>query len=311
MLALLTAACNSNDDNPPVPLQYRISWIHSEDSYQLYEYDNEGRIAKWEYNEPGPDLTVSCSSSFTYPADGTSIAIVAEETRGDMALDFNETLHLNADGTASRAEGTVLLKRGDSLMRKNYTAAFEYNHLHQLTEIEITEKRVDTATGSEETYPLEWAISLEWSENNLTGYSEYTDPEYPAVTKAYTYFGGAVPYHMPVVQGPILRAYYLPLQYQGILIPRPPSRLCILLQRRCLSQQFLCGKLLYNAGRQGDRIHHRLGHQEKQQSLERPQPLTLIIRRGRSVWRATIAAEESCSPGRTNVSGIPEQSSEP
>ncbi len=217
MLALLTAACNSNDDNPPVPLQYRISWIHSEDSYQLYEYDNEGRIAKWEYNEPGPDLTVSCSSSFTYPADGTSIAIVAEETRGDMALDFNETLHLNADGTASRAEGTVLLKRGDSLMRKNYTAAFEYNHLHQLTEIEITEKRVDTATGSEETYPLEWAISLEWSENNLTGYSEYTDPEYPAVTKAYTYFGGAVPYHMPVVQGPILRAYYLPLQYQGIL----------------------------------------------------------------------------------------------
>ena len=67
MLALLTAACNSNDDNPPVPLQYRISWIHSEDSYQLYEYDNEGRIAKWEYNEPGPDLTVSCSSSFTYP----------------------------------------------------------------------------------------------------------------------------------------------------------------------------------------------------------------------------------------------------
>ena len=41
MLALLTAACNSNDDNPPVPLQYRISWIHSEDSYQLYEYDNE------------------------------------------------------------------------------------------------------------------------------------------------------------------------------------------------------------------------------------------------------------------------------
>ena len=56
--------------------------------------------------------------------------------------------------------------------------------------------------------PLEYRIS--WI-------PEFSNPEHPIINRTFTYFGGEFAHNMPVVQGSILRPYYLPLQYQGIL----------------------------------------------------------------------------------------------
>ncbi|MDE6693467.1 MAG: hypothetical protein K2K05_08795, partial [Muribaculaceae bacterium] len=89
-----------------------------------------------------------------------------------------------------------------------------YNSSQQLTKIDIAEKRTNE-TGWEEPNALKWSVDLEWTDGNLTKYSEYTNPEHPMVAISYYYFGGSVIEYIPVLQ-PILRHFYLPLQYQGI-----------------------------------------------------------------------------------------------
>lgn len=213
-IAMLTVSCHEKEDAPSLSKQYHIRWITTDNSAQIFEYDNSELLSQWELQE---DQSVLYKSSYTYPSDGDKrIAIVAEERRSDDDVWlFNENLFLNPDGTAIRAVGTAVLKSGAGQMMKNYTVDFHYNNSQLLTKVDITERRTDGA-GWEEPNALEWSADLEWNDGNLTKYTEYSNPDHPMTAISYTYFGGSSVDYLPIVQRPILRSYYLPLQYSGV-----------------------------------------------------------------------------------------------
>ena len=215
---LAFVSCDNEEEPQVNPTEYRISWIHSDDSYQLFEYDSSGRISEWKYGESATGQS-AIQSTYEYTSGENVIAIISKEKRGDDTWNFDENLYLDQNGTASHAIGSVIVTRSDGgrLMKKNYTADFKYNSSAQLAGIKIVEKLADDS-GWEETNGLELQVVLEWAGgNNLVKYSEFSNPEHPIITRAFTYYGGESAHNMPVVQGPILRPYYLPLQYQGIL----------------------------------------------------------------------------------------------
>ena len=190
--------------------------IQSDDSYQLFEYDASGRISEWKYENSSQKLSDVYQSSYKYLDDEGVILITSEEKYGAEEWRFNEKLFLNQNGTADHVTGNVIMvKDGERQMMKNYTVGFEYNSRHQLTKVKIVEKPTDD-TGWEETSGLEWFIDLEWNDNNLTKHTEYSNPDYPMFTKTIAYFGVETAHYIPIVQGVILRHYYLPLQYQGV-----------------------------------------------------------------------------------------------
>lgn len=210
--AVLTWSCGTNEE-PVTPPQYRISWIYSDEAYQIFEYDAAGRIVKWDYKA---EANMSVASTFEYQEDTKSIKIKSEENLTDKDVwTFDETLYLNPDGTASHAEGTAILRTDGSHMIKNYTADFQYDSSRQLTKINTSEAVVNDygQTGM----PLDWAVELAWKDNNLVKYTEYSNPDYPMIIREYEYFGGQTADFLPIVQGCIFRRYYLPLQYQGVL----------------------------------------------------------------------------------------------
>lgn len=217
VLMSMLASCDDKDE-PVNPPQYRISWIYFDHSYQDFEYDSKGRISKFEYHESDPDWIVSYISSYSYPDNDNVISITSEEQFGTDIWSYDEKLYLNQDGTASHATGTAILSNddGEKLMIKNYTMEFRYNSSGQLIKVNTTERRTND-TGWEESTPLEWSAELEWHDNNLVKYSEYSNPAYPTLTKTFSYFGGETAHYLPIVQGPVMRRYYLPLQYHGVL----------------------------------------------------------------------------------------------
>ncbi len=214
---LIVSSCDS-DEEKITPPEYRVSWIASDDSYQLFEYDASGRISEWIYDDSSQSPSWVFQSTYRYLDDEDAILITSQENRGSDIWSFNEKLHLSQHGTASHATGDVtIMKDGELLLlKKNYTVDFQYNSSHQLTKLNIVEK-IAGDNGPADRTGLEWFIELEWDENNLTKHSEYSNAGRPTLTKTFTYFGGNTTHYRPIVQGPILRHYYLPLQYQGIL----------------------------------------------------------------------------------------------
>lgn len=217
VLMSMLASCNDKDE-PVNPPQYRISWIYFDHTYQDFYYDSNGRISKFEYHESDPDWIVSYISSYSYPDNDNVISITSEEQFGTDIWSYDEKLYLNPDSTASHASGTATLRNdeGEKLMMKNYTTEFMYNSSGQLIKVSTEEKLTDD-TGWEEPNALRWCAELEWQDNNLVRYSEYSDQAYPTFIKTFEYFGGETAHYLPIVQGPVVRRYYLPLQYQGIL----------------------------------------------------------------------------------------------
>ena len=211
-IAGLFASCNSSKNEPINPEEYLISSITSDDTHELFDYDASGQISKWEYKEQ----EYSYKASYSYIKEENAIEIASEEKIADTRI-FNEKLYLNQNGIADHAEGTVVIKfsNGEQMM-KNYTVDFHYNSSCQLAEVNIAEKSTDE-TGWEASKALEWTAELEWADNNLILYREYTNPRHPTIEKEYNYFGLQQVKYMPIVQGCIVRSYYLPLQYQGIL----------------------------------------------------------------------------------------------
>ena len=216
ILGLLFVSCNSSNE-PVSPSQYRISWIHSDSSLQLFDYDSSGRISIWKYVDSTQIPSDEYNSTYKYFEEEGLIEISSEEKRGADTWIFKEKLFLNQDGTASHANGNVtIMKDGEYLLiKKNYVVEFHYNSLRQLTNIGIVEKRADD-TGWEEATGLEWFIELEWKENNLIKYAEYSNINKPSFCRTFAYYGGETVHYMPILQGSILRHYYLPLQYQGL-----------------------------------------------------------------------------------------------
>jgi hypothetical protein len=214
ILVLPIVSCTGNED-PITPSQYRISWIYSDYSYQLFEYNTSGRISEWKYGDSTEEPF--CQSKYQYIKDEGAIVITSEEKRGTDIWYFNEKLYLNQNGTGSHATGNVaIMKDGEWLMMtKNYKADFQYNTSSQLTKVTIVEKRTND-TGWEEPNGLEWFIELDWKENNLVKLVEYSNPTHPSLTKTFTYFDGVTAHYIPNVHSSILRYYYLPLQYQGV-----------------------------------------------------------------------------------------------
>lgn len=216
VLMSMSASCDDKDE-PVNPPQYRISWIYFDHSYHDFEYDSKGRISKFEYHESDPDWIVSYISSYSYPDNDNVISIASEEQFGTDIWSYDEKLYLNQDGTASHAIGIATLRNNDGLMiTKNYTIDFLYNSSQQLIKVNTAEKRTKD-TGWEEPTALEWCAELEWTDDNLVRYSEYSNPKHPTLTKTFTYFTGETAHYLPIVQGPVMRRYYLPLQYQGVL----------------------------------------------------------------------------------------------
>lgn len=212
ILVSLLASCNSNDE-PVNPPEYRISWIHFDESYQSFDYNADGYVSKWEYN----DTPFHYTASYSYPESENMILITAEEQIGEDTWSYDEKLYLNPNGTASHAKGIATLKNnGELLMKKNFTMEFQYNSSGQLIKVNTAEKRTND-TGWEEPTSLEWCAEIEWQDNDLVRYSEYSYPEYPTLAKTFAYFGAETTHYLPIVQGPVVRRYYLPLQYQGVL----------------------------------------------------------------------------------------------
>lgn len=220
VLGLSMVSCG-NDDEPITPPRYRISWIYSDNSIQLFDYDSSGRISEWKYDDLSQNPSDVYSALYKYLEDGDVIEIKAKEKRGSDTWNFNEQLCLNPNGTASYAAGTVTILNGDNslLMKKNYSVKFHYDSSRQLTNIDVVEKRINDY-GWEEESGLEWFVELEWDEHNLTKYTEYSNRDNPFLSRSFTYYGGETVHYAPIVQGPILRNYYLPLQKQGIFGPQ-------------------------------------------------------------------------------------------
>ena len=221
VLSLAITSCSKNDE-PIIPsTKYRIVFIYSDETTQTFEYNPTGNITEWNFLETTSSQTIA-DASYDYDADGCSVKINAEESHGDQKWIFEEVLYLNQNGTAKSAEGVVGLYRIEDnslLMKKRYSVAFNYNGLKQLGSIQIVEKRM--IDNGEDPYPLKWNIDFAWSDNNLIEYREYLTPASPLIVYEYTYYDGAGADYAPIVQRPILRAYYTPLQYQGYFGVKP------------------------------------------------------------------------------------------
>lgn len=195
--------------------QIRLAFIESEEdhqAHQVFKYNKDGLISEWNYNFTSTNIT----SSFEYNEDGSVITISSEEKSSLRMMFFNETLYLNPNGTACHAEGKVTLYESDYPLMKNYTVDFQYDSSNRLILIKISEKRTDF-TGREESYPLKWHVEIDWNGDNIEKYSEwYSTTSRLAYVAAYTYYDGDLPNYKPI-QEPILRFFYIPLQYQGVL----------------------------------------------------------------------------------------------
>ena len=230
-LSILMCSCDREKEKEPVLLKsYRISHIECEkDNYsQRFEYNEKGLINRWEECFDDPWGKSGIESTYEYSDDDSVIKISSDERIWSTERRvFSETMYMNADGTAKRAEGNVVIYNSDSdyeLLKKNYTVEFKYDSSNQLTDISIAEKRTDF-DGWEEQKSLDWCVKIEWQEGNMVAYSEYTSSSrFSLIAKStYEYYGDSFVDYMPIVIGPILRYFYLPLQYQGMLGKRSYS----------------------------------------------------------------------------------------
>lgn len=226
LLAVIVLICSCDEKKEPVlpSKSYRISHIECEkDNYrQICEYNEKGMVSKWEEQYDDPEGKVGITSSYEYSDDNKIIKISSDELLfvGYRRV-FSETLYLNANGTAQRAEGSVVIyhSQPDYELSKYYTVEFQYDSLNQLTDISISEKGSDFA-GQEEQKSLDWFVEIGWNEGNMNDYSEYyaslKDRQLMA-KRTYSYYGGNFVDYKPILNKPILRYFYLPLQYQGML----------------------------------------------------------------------------------------------
>lgn len=215
ILSMVVVSCNNNDEPTPASTQYRISFIHSDELTQTFDYNSEGNIKEWHCLETPSSKTIA-NASYDYDINGSSVIINAEELHGDQKWIFEEILSLNIDGTAKSAEGVVGMYRVEDnslFMKKRYSVVFNYNVAKQLESIRIVEKRI--IDNGDDTHPLKWNIDFVWNNNNLIEYKEYTNPASPSKVCEYTYYDGIGVDYAPIIQYPVLRAYYTPLHYQG------------------------------------------------------------------------------------------------
>ena len=231
-LSVLVCSCDrEKEKEPTLPKSYRISHIECEkDNYsQTFEYNEKGLISRWEecFDDPWGKYKSGIESTYEYSDDDSVIKISSDERIWSTERRvFSETMYMNADGTAKRAEGNVVIYYSDSdyELRKYYTAEFQYDSLNQLTNISIAEKCTDF-DGWEDQKSLDWCVKIEWHEGNMVAYSEYTSSSrFSLMAKStYEYYGDSFVDYMPIVTSPILRYFYLPLQYQGMLGKRSDS----------------------------------------------------------------------------------------
>ena len=223
-LSVLVCSCDrEKEKEPTLPKSYRISHIECEkDNYsQTFEYNEKGLISRWEECFDDPWGKSGIESTYEYNDDNSVIKISSDEQiYATERRVFSETMDLNADGNAMRSEGDIVIYYADSdyELRKHYTVEFQYDSLNQLTDISIAEKRTDFE-GWEDQKSLDWCAEITWNEGNMNEYSEYySSPKGRLMAKrTYEYYGGNSIEYMPIFNKPILRYFYLPLQYQGML----------------------------------------------------------------------------------------------
>lgn len=241
LLPVLMCSCDEKKE-PVLHNSYRISHIEcDQDNYrQICEYNEKGLVSKWEEQYDDPEGKVGITSSYEYSDDNKIIKISSDELLfvGHRRV-FSETLYLNANGTAQRAEGSVVIyhSQPDYELSKLYTVEFQYDSLNQLTDISISEKRSDFA-GQEEQKSLDWFVEIGWNEGNMSEYSEYytsVKGRYLMAKTTYSYYGNNFVDYKPILNKPILRYFYLPLQYQGML----GKQSYCLVKRETISETYL------------------------------------------------------------------------
>lgn len=215
IFSIAITSCSKNDEPTTPSTQHRIGFIYSDETTQSFDYNSTGDIKEWHYLETSSSRTIA-DASYVYDAERNSVKIDATELHGDQKWIFEEDLSLNIDGTAKTAEGVAGLYRIEDnglLMKKRYSVVFSYNGLKQLESIQIVEKRI--IDKGEDPYPLRWNIYFVWKNNSLIECKEHTNPSAPSKVYEYTYYEGIGVDYAPIVQYPVLRAYYIPLRYQG------------------------------------------------------------------------------------------------
>lgn len=227
LLAVTVLICSCDEKKEPVlpSKSYRISHIECEkDNYrQTFEYNENGLVSRLVVYSDESWGKSGIESTYEYSDDNSVIKISSDERTVETERRvFSETLYLNANGTAKRAEGNVVIyyNNPNSELRKNYTVEFQYDSFDQLTDISISEKRTDSQEN------LNWQVELVWNEGNMHEYSEYyasLKGRQLMAKRTYAYYRGSSIEYMPIIYKPILRYYYLPLQYQGMLGKRSDS----------------------------------------------------------------------------------------
>lgn len=217
---LVMSACDKKEEPELSPTPLKISFIAPSDDNQetgyceVFNYTNDNLISSWEYKDENNDIAIR--SSYEYRDD--TILIACNEIKRNWH--YEERLYLNPNGTANRAEGRARvydsIDPSHVVLIKNYIVNFKYNSLNQLTDISISEKRAND-NGWEESNSLDWSVKLTWDNNNLKNYSEFHNSSSPYIDVTYSYYDGTSINYMPILNRPILRSYYLPLQYQGVL----------------------------------------------------------------------------------------------
>lgn len=216
-ILLLLTSCADHETPDPIITQYRLVFLYGDDCTQIYTYDKNGLIGEWSYVDTKTDSNL-CKSTYQYAEDGSFIVISSEEDRGGgQKWLFDETLYLNPDGTAKTASGTVVLDFVDELItdvKKNYVTEFQYDGAGRLIRIQIEEK---TDGALESAKPLDWNVQLVWDDDKLMEYAENYASGRSIARRNFSYYDGLSVDYPIFMQTPMLRHYYTPLLYQGVL----------------------------------------------------------------------------------------------
>lgn len=224
----MIASCSNTEEPTLEPEQaIRISSIVSDNESQEYSYDGDGRIKTWNYSYLSSYSSSDYAAEYNYPSAGI-INIKAIETvlishnQTDKRI-FEESLHLSSEGTALYGEGTCSVIKDSALeLRKKYRYEYKYDESKQLTSIEISEWVIDHEGNVLSKTPWTYENRLYWNNGNLEKYVDYLGSNNPYQTIEYTYWPNTTATYVPVVF-PVIRSYYIPLQYNGIFGKRPAA----------------------------------------------------------------------------------------
>lgn len=219
---MILSSCDNSDEpeQTPEPAKH-ISSIISDNESQEYSYYENGRAKTWSYSYHSTQSSSDYTAEYDYPSTGiinikaTEKVLFAYTNQTDEFI-YDELLHLSPAGTALYCEGTwTYLNNSSFRMKKKYRCDYNYDASEQLTSIEVSEWIIDHDDNVLSKTPWIYEYKLYWNNGNIENFIDSQDN-----TVEYTYMSGTTAADSPVVF-PVIRSYYMPLNYSGIFGKRP------------------------------------------------------------------------------------------